>query len=78
MGFRAAMHMPDDPYIKPLRRNCTLYPSVILQDGETTLHLASKQGHVAVVELLLAAGADVDAKSEVGGTTVLCWLSSAC
>ena len=37
------------------------------QDGETPLHLAAHRGRVAVVEQLLAAGADVEAKDTVRG-----------
>ena len=36
--------------------------------GETALILASKEGHTAIVELLLGAGADKEAKDEVRET----------
>ena len=35
------------------------------QDGCTLLHVAAQEGHASVVELLLAAGADTDAKNAV-------------
>jgi len=35
------------------------------EDGETALHVASSAGHGKVVELLLAAGADMDVKNKV-------------
>ena len=37
------------------------------QDGNTPLHLAADAGHAAVVEKLLAVGADKDAKASVIG-----------
>ena len=37
------------------------------QDGEMPLHQAASQGHTPVVGQLLAAGAAVDAKDQVGG-----------
>ena len=41
------------------------------QCGETPLHRAAQRGHVAVVEQLLAAGAAVEAKDQVGvGTRI--------
>ena len=40
---------------------------VVSQRGLTALIKASFRGHLAVVEALLAAGADVDAGDEVGG-----------
>jgi|AntAceMinimDraft_12_1070368.scaffolds.fasta_scaffold583338_1 ankyrin repeat protein len=43
----------------------TLTPFYYCQYGFTTLIYASSNGHTAVVELLLKAGADKDAKYEV-------------
>ena len=37
------------------------------QNGSTPLHWAAEKGHAAVVERLLAAQADKDAKNEVRG-----------
>ena len=37
------------------------------QTGEMALMMASGHGHVEVVQALLAAGADKEAQSEVGG-----------
>ena len=37
------------------------------QGGDTPLHRAAIEGHAAVVEQLLAAGAAVDTKDKVGG-----------
>ena len=37
------------------------YPFFALQNGLNALHLTSKEGHVAVVEELLARGAKIDA-----------------
>ncbi len=35
------------------------------QDGGTPLHIASQNGHLEVIEALLAKGADVEAKKNV-------------
>ena len=37
------------------------------QDGDTPLHIAALKGHATVVEQLLAAGADMEAKDVVSG-----------
>ena len=37
-----------------------------MQVGWTPLHVAAKKGHLQVVELLVAKGADVEAKDKVG------------
>ena len=37
----------------------------MLQNGDTALHLASKNGHIETVQLLLANGIDVHWKNEV-------------
>ena len=39
-----------------------------MQDGWTPLHFAADKGHVQVAELLLAKGADIEAKDKVGAT----------
>ena len=39
--------------------------SAVPQNGDTALHLAAMMGHATVVEKLLAAGADKEAKNMV-------------
>ena len=39
-----------------------------MQDGRTPLHFAASMGDVQVAELLLAKGADIEAKDKVGAT----------
>ena len=55
-------------------RSCRCGPAAdrtpALQNGWTTLHLASYSGHLAVVRTLLDHGADVAAKAEFGGTSL--------
>ena len=46
------------------------YPFFALQNGLNALHLASKEGHVAVVEELLARGAKIDAATKKGNTAL--------
>ncbi len=44
-----------------------------VQNGSTALHVAAKNGHLRVVELLIAVGADVNIKtnvSHIDGVTV--------
>lgn len=43
---------------------------VWLQNGLNALHLASKDGHVAVVQELLKRGANVDAATKKGNTAL--------
>ncbi|PNH10013.1 Receptor-interacting serine/threonine-protein kinase 4 [Tetrabaena socialis] len=46
------------------------YPRLCTQSGATALYTASQQGHTAVVEALLAAGAIKEAE-DASGTTAL-------
>ena len=39
------------------------------EDGYTPLHLAAQSGHKRIDELLIAKGADVNAKDGIGGKT---------
>jgi hypothetical protein len=51
----------------------TCHTWLLLQDGWTSLHMAAQNGHLAVVEQLLGAGAAVDAANKVGpSSTVGC------
>ena len=43
----------------------TLSSCVNLQEGATALHLASQDGHVTTVQLLVEAGASLDAQTNV-------------
>ena len=38
---------------------------VFVQEGDTPLHEASEQGHVAVIEVLLKSGADINQANNV-------------
>ena len=40
---------------------------MLVQDGVTPLYTAAGEGHVGVVEALLAAGANIEADDEVSG-----------
>jgi hypothetical protein len=55
-------------------RSCRCGPAAdrtpALQDGSTSLHVASREGHAAVVQTLLQHGADVAARNEVGDAGV--------
>ena len=44
---------------------------VVIQDGLTALIWASREGHTAIVELVLQHGADVNAKKKVSSSTVM-------
>ena len=43
----------------------------MLQNGWTSLHIASRNGHVEAIEVLLKAGADVHATTNVRDTALL-------
>ena len=45
-----------------------------LQDGQTTLYVASDNGHDQVVELLLGRGADVNHQTKVRILLLVCLL----
>ena len=74
----------------PSTGRCTLARSAIaacarshtdppaLQDGYTALMWASRNGHAAVVDTLLAAGADPKAKDEVSGWALGAWDDACC
>ncbi len=47
-------------------------PTVCLQNGRTALHRASDYGHLAVVEVLLEANADVNAGDKVRFVVLWC------
>ena len=46
-----------------------------MQDGSTPLHMAAKNGHTAIVEVLLAAGVDVNVQNKVHIPPALLFLS---
>lgn len=52
---------------------CGWVNSLLIQDGWTPLILAVHEGHVEVVEALLAKGADTDAKTPVGWFPETSW-----
>ena len=43
-----------------------LSESVLVQDGWTSLLIAADEGHIEVVRVLLAAGADAELRSQSG------------
>ena len=45
-----------------------------LQDGSTPLHLASRGGHLDVINKLIVAKADVNATTNVSGVIEICWM----
>ena len=45
-------------------------PTLLTKDGESALHIGSKYGHIACVELLLAYGADASTKDLSGKTAI--------
>ena len=44
---------------------CDIAITYFLQDGYTPIHLASRYGHVRVVEKLISSGADVNVVDKV-------------
>ena len=59
---RLSLHPWPSPYL-----TASLSAAPLFQDGWTALLCASANGHSAVVEALLAKGADIEAKNEVRG-----------
>ena len=56
-----------------LSQGCPLKESLFIlffQNGLNALHLASKEGHVSVVEELLSRGAKIDAATKKGNTAL--------
>ena len=56
-----------------LSQGCPLNESLFIpffQNGLNALHLASKEGHVSVVEELLSRGAKIDAATKKGNTAL--------
>ena len=51
-------------------------PNAIDDDGETALHIAAINGHVEVVKMLLAAGADLEVKGGIFGMTALIYATN--
>src|SRR5690606_13523964 len=49
------------------------YPIARGSNGETPLMMAARNGSVAAIEALVAAGAEVDAVEPLRGTTALMW-----
>ena len=43
------------------------------EDGGTALHYAAWEGHIVIVDLLLARGADLDARDERHGMLPIAW-----
>jgi ankyrin repeat protein len=50
----------------------------LMQDGMTPLHMAAEKGHTAIVDALLAAGAEVNIQSEVCTSLPPCARLSPC
>merc|ERR1711871_521597 len=63
----AAERRRRDPTETLLRRPW-VNPDTQGEDGDAPIHRASEQGHVEVLELLIAAGADVDRQNSRGDT----------
>ena len=74
--------MPDDhPLLDATRRGDTeavrslleagVDPDVAQGDGLSALHLAAQQGHLKIADLLIGAGAMVEARTRIGGYTPL-------
>jgi ankyrin repeat protein len=51
-------------------------PNTMLAHGETALMLAARTGSVAAIDVLIARGAEVDAREALRGTTPLMWAAA--
>jgi len=82
IGLFAGVILPEDPALLEAIRDGDVAtvrsllqeeadPNAAQGDGLSALHLASQGGSLDIAELLLSAGAEVDAKTKIGAYTPL-------